>query len=379
MEKKYFEGLDVLRAIAAILVIVHHFELTINREFTSASEIGIIQNAAIHIIGERGVHVFFMLSGFLITLLLIKEKSKLGKVALGKFYMRRIFRIWPLYFLTVGFGFFVLPLMVRSFDFLNVLHYYPSLIHHLENEHQSPLLYFLFFIPNLALEFFPAVAGASHLWSIGVEEQFYLFWPLIFFIPWPRIQLVAILSVALLPFLPFLPFVLVRIPSGTPWAGWIGYFPFYWMAFGGLAAFFYNRYLSTIELILTKYYVTSWLLILSFFTIGLGMKINDYLFGVFGLLMILRFSIGKQWGENRFPKMIFLGKISFGLYVYHPLIMFVVLSGFQFYLPGWQESNLMKIEAYIAVFAFTIISAWVSFFYFEKPFIQLKDNRFKSY
>lgn len=147
MEKKYFEGLDVLRAIAAILVIVHHFELTINREFATANEIGIIQNAAIHIIGKRGVHVFFMLSGFLITLLLIKEKSKLGKVALGKFYMRRIFRIWPLYFLTVGIGFFVLPLLLRSFDFLNALDYYPSLIHQLENEHQSPLLYFLFLFP----------------------------------------------------------------------------------------------------------------------------------------------------------------------------------------------------------------------------------------
>ncbi len=376
MEKKYFEGLDVLRAIAAILVIVHHFELTINREFATANEIGIIQNAAIHIIGKRGVHVFFMLSGFLITLLLIKEKSKLGKVALGKFYMRRIFRIWPLYFLTVGIGFFVLPLLLRSFDFLNALDYYPSLIHQLENEHQSPLLYFLFFIPNLALEFFPAVAGASHLWSIGVEEQFYLFWPLIFFIPWPRIQLVAILSVALLPFLPF---VLVRIPGGTPWASWVGHFPFYWMAFGGLAALFYYRFLSTLEKLFNTYNVTSWLVILSFFTIGLGIKISDYLFGVIGLLMILRFSIGKQWETRRFPKMIFLGKISFGLYVYHPLVMFIVLSGFQYYLPDWHASIVIKTQAYIAVFALTIVTAWLSFRYFEKPFIQLKDNKFKSY
>lgn len=73
MDKKYFEGLDVLRAIAAILVIIHHFELTINREFGAAIDTGIVQNAAIYIIGKRGVHVFFMLSGFLITLLLIKR------------------------------------------------------------------------------------------------------------------------------------------------------------------------------------------------------------------------------------------------------------------------------------------------------------------
>ncbi len=376
MDKKYFEGLDVLRAIAAILVIIHHFELTINREFGAAIDTGIVQNAAIYIIGKRGVHVFFMLSGFLITLLLIKEKSKLGKVALGKFYMRRIFRIWPLYFMTVGIGFFLLPLLLRSFDFLSSLQYYPSLIHQLDNGSESPILYFLFFIPNLALEFYPAVPGASHLWSIGVEEQFYLFWPLIFFIPKPRIQLLAITSVALMPFLPYL---LVRIPGATPLASWVGHFPFYWMAFGGLGAFFYHKYLSTLERIFSKYDVLSWLVILSFFTIGLSVKIGDFLFGAVGLLMILRFSIGKQWGVNRFQKMIFLGKISFGLYVYHPLVMFIVLSGFQFYFPDWHESIVMKIEAYGAVFALTIVTAWLSFHYFEKPFIQLKDQRFKSY
>ena len=336
---------------------------------------GIVQNAAIYIIGKRGVHVFFMLSGFLITLLLIKEKSKLGKVALGKFYMRRIFRIWPLYFLTVFIGFFVLPFLLRHWEFLNALHYYPSLIQSLGMGNDSPIKFFLFFIPNLAMQFYPAVAGASHLWSIGVEEQFYLFWPLIFFIPKPRIQLLAIFSIALMPFLPFL---LVRIPGGTPLASWVGHFPFYWMAFGGLGAFIYYKYLSTLERIFSKYDVLSWLVILSFFTIGLSVKIGDFLFGAFGLLMILRFSIGKQWGVNRFPKMIFLGKISFGLYVYHPLVMFIVLSGFQFYFPDWHESIVMKIEAYVAVFALTIVTAWLSFHYFEKPFIQLKDNKFKS-
>ncbi len=346
------------------------------QEFGIVSEFGIVQNAVVYLIGKRGVHIFFMLSGFLITFLLIQEKTKRGFISIGNFYVRRILRIWPLYFLTVFIGFVVLPSLLKNFDFLNSLHFYPNLIRCVDSGLNDSLNYFLFFIPNLALSYFPPVAGAAHLWSIGVEEQFYLFWPLIFFIPWPRIQLVAILSVALLPFLPF---VLVRIPGGTPWASWVGHFPFYWMAFGGLAALFYYRFLSTLEKLFNTYNVTSWLVILSFFTIGLGIKISDYLFGVFGLLMILRFSIGKQWETRRFPKMIFLGKISFGLYVYHPLVMFIVLSGFQYYLPDWHASIVIKTQAYIAVFALTIVTAWLSFRYFEKPFIQLKDNKFKSY
>ena len=375
MDRKYFDGLDVVRAFAAFLVIFHHIELTIVQEFGHVGEFGIFQNAVVYIVGKRGVHIFFMLSGFLITYLLIQEKLKRGRISIEKFYLRRILRIWPLYFLTVFIGFFLLPFLLEQFEFLNALHYYPDLIRGVDAGSNSSILYFLFFIPILALKYFPPVAGAAHLWSIGVEEQFYLFWPLIFFIKKIRYQLLLILGIALLPFLPH---VLVRIPGGTQWADWIKYFPFFWMAMGGLGAFVFHYYQKPLSEIFNRFPRISWLITAVILTVGLIFKTNDYLFGVIGVLLILRFSIGHQWLPFQFPVLSFLGKISFGLYIYHPAVMFILISAFQYNFPNWQEVTYLKLCAYLSIVSFTIGIAWVSYKFFEKPFIELKDNKFKS-
>ena len=375
MEKKYFEGLDVVRAVAALLLVIHHIELTAYREFGQVSELGIIQNAVIHLIRKRRVHIFFMLSGFLITYLLIQEKLKSGHIAVGKFYLRRILRIWPLYFLTVFIGFYILPLLLRNWGFLSSMHHYPILIQALETGNESPIYYFLFFVPNLAMQTFPAVAGASHLWSIGVEEQFYLFWPLIFLMKKTRFQLFFITIIALFPFILF---AISQIPGGTQWANWLKQFPFFWMAFGGLGAFVYHYYHRQLSDTFRRYYRSSWLFVLLFFVSSLLVKTNDYLFGLMGLLLILRFSIGYQWIPRKVPLLPFLGKISFGLYIYHPAVMFVVISAFQYYFPHWNENASIKLMVYFSVIFSTIIIAWASYNFFEKPFIRLKDSKFKS-
>jgi peptidoglycan/LPS O-acetylase OafA/YrhL len=110
-----------------------------------------------------------VLSGFLITYLLFVEKETTGVIRIKEFYMRRILRIWPLYFLIFILGFFVLPnfslfdvrVQSRAFE----LYYWEN------------FFLFLFFLPNLAFSMFLAVPNIGQLWSIGVEEQFYLIWP----------------------------------------------------------------------------------------------------------------------------------------------------------------------------------------------------------
>ncbi len=375
MEKKYFEGLDVIRALAALLVIVHHIELSVYLEFGHVGELGIIHNAVVHIIGKRGVHIFFMLSGFLITYLLIQEKLKHQHIAIGKFYLRRILRIWPLYFLTVFIGFYLLPMLFKNWTFLGSVHYYTDLIEILETGGDSPFYYYMFFVPNLANHFFSPVLGASHLWSIGVEEQFYLIWPLIFLIKNFRLQLLVIGAIALMPFLPK---VLDRIPGCAEWADWVRHFPFYWMAMGGLGAFVFHYFQNPLEKMLNRFSSLSWLLVFLFLGLSLLFKINNYLFGLMGLILILRFSSGYQWLPAKFPILGFLGKISFGLYIYHPVVMFVVISAFQFYFPQWHEVSALKICVYLAITLLSILVAWASFRFFERPFIQLKDNKFKT-
>jgi len=105
-QKVYFPNLNGLRFIAAFLVIIHHVEqfksiLKLENYWGKIPFIGII--------GKLGVVLFFVLSGFLITYLLLTEEYSFKKISVKKFYMRRVIRIWPLYFLIILLAFIVLP------------------------------------------------------------------------------------------------------------------------------------------------------------------------------------------------------------------------------------------------------------------------------
>ncbi|MDP1800300.1 MAG: acyltransferase, partial [Bacteroidota bacterium] len=162
----YFKGLNGLRFFAAFAVIITHIELIKdqmhcpNLYYTSKM---------IFELGGLGVVFFFVLSGFLITYLLLKEKELTDTINVKKFYIRRVLRIWPLYFLIVILGFFVLP----HFHFMEISFFAKY------NAHLSVfnLVLFLVMLPNLAFAIFKPLPHIGQLWSIGVEEQFYLLWP----------------------------------------------------------------------------------------------------------------------------------------------------------------------------------------------------------
>lgn len=109
----YFKGLAELRAIAALAVVFHHIELFKHREHLP-SLFDSFFSGFIDQLGKNGVYLFFVLSGFLITYLLIAERKQHEKIDIKKFYLRRILRIWPLYYLVVIIAFFVLPQLVKA-------------------------------------------------------------------------------------------------------------------------------------------------------------------------------------------------------------------------------------------------------------------------
>ena len=96
--KIFFKGLNELRAIAALAVLFHHVELFKNKEGFSSLLNFKYSSYLISHIGRNGVNLFFVLSGFLITFLLLQEKENNSTIMLKKFFLRRIFRIWPLYY-----------------------------------------------------------------------------------------------------------------------------------------------------------------------------------------------------------------------------------------------------------------------------------------
>src|SRR4051812_12553902 len=102
--KLFFSNLNGVRAIASLMVVIAHIELD-----KEVFHLQLIPHVNFLNFGKVGVSVFFALSGFLITYLLLEERKNFNKVSFADFYMRRILRIWPLYFLIVIIGFFIYP------------------------------------------------------------------------------------------------------------------------------------------------------------------------------------------------------------------------------------------------------------------------------
>jgi peptidoglycan/LPS O-acetylase OafA/YrhL len=158
--KVYLKGLNSIRFFAALFVVLWHG----HRSLVIA---GVYQDnnyAAFHC-GAAGVDLFFTLSGFLITYLLIREIGQTGTVSISSFYKRRVLRIWPLYFLCLFCGLFVLTAIVPKVTGTA----------YVEWPIWKVLLLYVFFLPNLASSYC-RLGLLAPLWSIGVEEQFYLSW-----------------------------------------------------------------------------------------------------------------------------------------------------------------------------------------------------------
>lgn len=165
MKRIFFPNLDGLRFFAFFSVFLFHSFYTNSESVQSDSLFIALRQITRY--GYLGVNFFFVLSGFLITFLLLSERQFTGRIAIGAFYVRRILRIWPLYFVVVFLGFVVLPWLKMHFG------------EHTSHE-PAKLWYFLIFLVN----FNDLYNGCNTptltlLWSVAVEEQFYLVWPLL--------------------------------------------------------------------------------------------------------------------------------------------------------------------------------------------------------
>ena len=162
----HYPNLNALRFIAAFMVIVHHIEQT---KGTFGFD-NYWSTSTIYFAGKLGVVLFFVLSGFLITNLLLIEQKTSSTISIRNFYVRRILRIWPLYYLIIGLALFVLP----HFSLFAIPKYG---IETLNMNFTWKLGLFICLLPNLVLSAIANVPFAVHTWSIGVEEQFYIIWP----------------------------------------------------------------------------------------------------------------------------------------------------------------------------------------------------------
>ncbi len=365
-QKIYFPNLNGLRFIAAFLVIIHHIE-----QIKSFSKIENYWGSIpfVGIIGKLGVVLFFVLSGFLITYLLLTEEHSFKNISIRKFYIRRILRIWPLYFLIIILAFFVLP----NINLFTWPGYGKEVV--FSNLLLKLFLYAIFF-PNLVLSLLGIVPYASHTWSIGTEEQYYLVWPIILkYFKKNRITLMLFIIVSYLAFGKILSTHYAdNLPFKSVIKAFWSTFNIDCMAIGGIYAillFQKNKFLEVITNDILFYLTITLVIFLMIKGVYIPYIHYEFYSVLFGII-ILNFATNdkiKITLENKFLN--YLGNISYGVYMYHPIgiVLALTISVRINFTTNWL--------IYPLSFAFTILLAGFSYKYFESFFLKFK-NKFSN-
>lgn len=315
-----------------------------------------------------GLCLFFALSAYLITMLLLQEREIAGQISIPRFYVRRVLRIWPLYFFGISIAFVGMILTHRAAD-------------------SRALVWFIFFAGNIYGLLYHALASPLEiLWSISVEEQFYLVWPLA--MRWLSKRGLAAVAVLFLVVANINLFVLGNHHANTDVTVWQNTFvQFEMFAVGILLAlwkrkFKCNALLGTLLVIATPllWYVACFVFHAKQapsqgHAVSGPILMSGYALVALGCGSILTGFC--MLGPSRMPKWaVDLGRISYGLYVFH--ILAVVLAEHAI----WHWVGRTGLRAYLITFfleipiglAITIIAAKLSYRFLEKPFLKLKTR-----
>ncbi len=380
-KKRYFENLDALRFISFFFIFFGH-ALDTDSEILKQDEVYGWVKHYIYIFGKTGFSFAFVLSSYINTWVILEERSNSGKFRPLMYYMRRALRIWPLYFLTLFIGFALVPLV-------------KAWLHEPFHETANPL-YFIFFIGNFYLieHGFTQSPIISVLWSVSVEEQFYIFWPFLlligrFRIKWlfPLLMVVFIVST----------FYLYGARENNQYVLW--YHTLFLLgdiAMGALFAFISfttsdrasNPIRGTFSLLqnLGKYqialvYILFWICLIFYKPIfdntllpgALNLVIEKIVFALFLAFFIFEQNFCKNsWVKfGRLKLFSFLGLISYGLFCFHEIG--ILIGNRVLELLGLQDSVgwFLVIKPAVAL-AVIIPAAYISYYYFELKFLKLK-------
>lgn len=361
--KVYFENLNAIRCIAAFLVVVHHIEALKTRIPIP----NYWNNTIILLIGRLGVILFFVLSGFLISFLLFKEQEITKNIAIKNFYIRRILRIWPLYYLIIIATFFIIPFI----DFFTIEGFSKDVVwSHLFVK----LCLYVMLLPNLVLNLFGSVSYAAQTWSIGAEEQFYLVWP--FLMRYVKNKWFLLLGIIIGYLL--IKFSFHLLPTNEFVTIFNGYWistPIHCMAIGGLFALLIYTNSSTSTVIRKLLFTTSTQVVVlatTFLSIAIGFNfphLNDEFYAILWGILISNFAANaNRLFSMENPWSNYMGTISYGLYMFHPLVIVFSIKILQ-YLNIENDFIL-----YPLVFVILIAVSSLSYEFFEKTFINKKVN-----
>ena len=336
---KKIPQLDAVRGIAVLLVLVHNTDRypSLHLQWISAN-------------GWMGVDLFFVLSGFLITGILLDTKQSKGYFK--NFYARRCLRIWPLYYAVLFFMFIVVPI-VR-----------PSEANAVFGARSAPWWSYLFFLQNFLVPVPSMATGPLGVtWSLAVEEQFYLFWPLIVrFCEESQLRKITIAVICISPALRFyLSTRGVEIYS-NPFCRWDG------LMAGALLALL----LRTPGFVGSKLVNRAWIALLVTISLALISESFQTKWITFSLTAFASLSFvylalysRQRWLQsilnNRF--LTYSGTISYGIYLLQKIPLDAVKTF------HWENHYILALPITAMT---TYLMATLSWNFLEKPFLNLK-------
>lgn len=351
-EKKYYPSLNGLRAISIALVILNHFSIKAN--IFSALEKYFWLKPIKDLLedGQLGVTIFFVISGFLITTLMLNEEEKNDSISIKKFYIRRIFRIFPAYYFML-FVYFLLQMIgfvhLSGYSWLTSLTYTKYL--------------------NWTID-----GITCHAWSLSVEENFYLLWPLVFTAGKKTRKSIAVIITIAIPF--------VRL--------YISHYPVSWISelsiftrldsitIGCLFAFYKERIINIINNNWNSIFyssITFLFLIRYLSNISSGFNLN-FIINLFGTThgTIASFLIGIIIFYS-----VFGPKNYWHSFLNLRLVNFIGLISYSLYL--WQQIFTNNTKYWVTLIPYNIflitIMTLFSYYVIETPFLKMK-NRFYS-
>lgn len=311
--------------------------------------------------GDLGVSLFFVISGFLITLLLLREESATGTVSLRAFYLRRTLRIFPAYYVYILFSLAIDTVRHHPWSWQLLFSAIAYLMNYFNALHGHP------------------ATSVAHAWSLADEEQFYLLWPTLFLLllhaaPRRRPEWVAVMIVAVLAWRSWLYLgghvgaayvynafdtrfdnlaigcalaLLLSRPAVLRAGSVIG--RSWWMALPTIAALYASR-----------------VLLPSAYHYSLGFTVDALLMATL-VVQLMQLSVGAGWGWLNHPVTRYFGALSYSLYLYH----------------GWGMAVATHLgdhgEAFRLIAAFVAATALAcgSYYLVEQPFLRLK-RRFEE-
>lgn len=345
----WYPSLNGLRAISIFLVIIHHIGKKTNTFHDITQHRWIMPLIRFIQDGHLGVNIFFVISGFLITSLLLKEEEKTGTISVKKFFIRRVLRTFPAYYFLLS-VYLVLTaiglLHVSKASFITAFSYTKYV--------------------NWHLDWFTA-----HAWSLSIEEQFYLCWPLIFIGGNRCRKTIAWILVLIVP--------VIRVYTHYSPLNWMGPMTIFWRIDAIATGCLFAMYRNSILALLSRHWNSAfWISVIMLFGLRYFQTLAGYIHAGFifiplGLTngtvanlliaIILMYSVfgpRKRWFRflNLKP-MHYIGILSYSLYLWQQLF----ISGLDWWVAQYPQNILIILAA-----------ALFSYYMIEKPFLRLKKK-----